>query len=205
MQRQARQLDDTRAELGHVRAERDRLRTALAEQGTALEARARAEEARERDNAATIASLRSQLADVERRAAHSRDVAVRELEARVDELEGQALEAATLRAHNSELEAKLLALSGQPRGKAPRATAAKARQATNGSAHGDDLKRIRGIGPAFERALKAGGVSTFAQIAGWGADDVDAMARMLRVKPERIRKEDWVGAATSLLGSPEKE
>jgi predicted flap endonuclease-1-like 5' DNA nuclease len=130
---------------------------------------------------------------------------VRELEARVDELEGQALEAATLRAHNSELEAKLLALSAPYGDKAPRAPAPKATPATNGSAHGDDLKRIRGIGPAFERALKAQGVSTFAQIAGWSASEVDVMARTLRVKPERIRKEDWIGRASSLLGSPEKE
>ena len=77
-------------------------------------------------------------------------------------------------------------------------------KATNGAAQGDDLKRIRGIGPAFERALKARGITTFAQIAGWGASEVDATARALRVKPERIRKEDWVGRASALLGSPEK-
>jgi hypothetical protein len=35
--------------------------------------------------------------------------------------------------------------------------------------------------------------------------EVDDAARALRVKPERIRKEGWVGAASALLGSPEKE
>jgi predicted flap endonuclease-1-like 5' DNA nuclease len=177
-----------------VRAERDRLRSTLSEQGAALEARARAEELRERDQAATVAALRAQLAEQERRLSN-----LRELEARMDELEGQALEVASLRAANRELEARLSASPPQAEqlresGRAP----------LNGRGPGDDLKRIRGIGPAFERALKARGVTTFSQIAGWSASEMEETARALRLKIERIRREDWVGGARALLEGSEK-
>ena len=82
---------------------------------------------------------------------------------------------------------------------------AKRAEKPNGQGHGDDLKRIRGIGPAFERALKARGVSSFSQIAAWTASELEEAARALRVKPERIRKEDWVGHAGALQSAPEKE
>lgn len=203
VQRLSRELDEARSELGHVRGERDRLQKALSEQGAAREARARAEEARERDQAATIAALRGQLAESERRGATSREAELRELEARVDELEAQSLEVASLRAQNAELEARLLSLSSAQSPIAESPQKAAPRRGTNGS-HGDDLKQIRGIGPAFERALKARGVTTFAQIASWGASEVEETARALRLKPERIRKEDWVGGASSLLGAAEK-
>ncbi|HWA73691.1 MAG TPA: hypothetical protein VG937_15200 [Polyangiaceae bacterium] len=150
---------------------------------------------------ATISALRAQLAELERRLAEAR-----ELEARVDELEGQALEVVTLRARNAELEAKLLARESEVEAVEPKATRAKTKQPTsaNGESQGDDLKQIRGIGPAFERALNARGVRSFSQIAAWTASELEEIARALRVKPERIRKEDWVGRARTLLDSPEK-
>jgi predicted flap endonuclease-1-like 5' DNA nuclease len=194
LQRQSRELADAQSELLHVRAERDRLRSTLSEQGSALEGRARAEELRERDHAATVAALRAQVAEQERRLS-----SLRELEARVDELEGQALEVAGLRAANRELEARLSALP-------PPAEPLRGKRGApvNGKDLGDDLKRIRGIGPAFERALKARGVTTFGQIAGWSATEMEETARALRVKIERIRREDWVGGARALLAGSEK-
>lgn len=180
-----------------MRAERDQLRISLSEQGSVLQTRARAEEQRERDQAATVTALRAQLAELERRLAESR-----ELEARVDELEGQALEAASLRAQNAELEARVLALSARP--DETKAAPRKQTAEPTGESHGDDLKRIRGIGAAFERALKARGISSFSQIAAWTASELEETARALRVKPERIRKEDWVGRAGALLDAPEK-
>jgi len=66
---------------------------------------------------------------------------------------------------------------------------------------GDDLKRIRGIGPAFERELKRLGVSSFAQIAAWTAEEVESIAKKIKAKPERIRRDNWVGRAAELAGA----
>jgi predicted flap endonuclease-1-like 5' DNA nuclease len=63
---------------------------------------------------------------------------------------------------------------------------------------GDDLKRIRGIGPAFERELKRLGVRTFAQIAAWTAEEIEAIAKKIKAKPERIRRDNWVARAAEL-------
>ena len=64
---------------------------------------------------------------------------------------------------------------------------------------GDDLKRIRGIGPKFEQALKAMGVTTFDDIAAWTDADIDAVALKLKVHGSRIRRESWVSRAADLL------
>jgi len=64
---------------------------------------------------------------------------------------------------------------------------------------GDDLKRVKGIGPKFEKLLKAEGVTTVSQIAGWSEADAEAMAKKLGMKAQRIRKEDWIGSAKRLV------
>jgi len=63
---------------------------------------------------------------------------------------------------------------------------------------GDDLKQIRGIGPAFERELKRLGVHSFAQIAAWTADEIETIAKKIKAKPERIRRDNWVARAAEL-------
>jgi predicted flap endonuclease-1-like 5' DNA nuclease len=62
----------------------------------------------------------------------------------------------------------------------------------------DDLKLIRGIGPAFERELKKLGVRTFAQIAGWTLADIEQIAPKIKARPERILRDDWVKKAAEL-------
>jgi predicted flap endonuclease-1-like 5' DNA nuclease len=64
-----------------------------------------------------------------------------------------------------------------------------------GGAPEDDLKQIRGIGPAFERELKRLGVRTFAQIAAWSDADIDGIAPKIKARPDRIRREGWVASA----------
>jgi predicted flap endonuclease-1-like 5' DNA nuclease len=61
----------------------------------------------------------------------------------------------------------------------------------------DDLKRIRGIGVLIEKRLNAAGVTTYEQIASWGADDIERISMMLDFK-ERIQKENWVEQARIL-------
>jgi predicted flap endonuclease-1-like 5' DNA nuclease len=62
----------------------------------------------------------------------------------------------------------------------------------------DDLKRIPGIGPGFERALHALGVTTFSQIAAWSAGDVERIAREIRTVPTRIERGCWIEHARAL-------
>lgn len=64
----------------------------------------------------------------------------------------------------------------------------------------DDLKRINGIGPAFERGLKSLGVRTFEQIAAWTPEDVAQMAERLKINQGRILRDDWVEGARRLAG-----
>jgi predicted flap endonuclease-1-like 5' DNA nuclease len=60
------------------------------------------------------------------------------------------------------------------------------------------LRRIRGIGPAYQRALEQLGVTRVEQVAAWTAEDVRSFAQKLRIKAERISKDDWVGQAGQL-------
>jgi predicted flap endonuclease-1-like 5' DNA nuclease len=64
-------------------------------------------------------------------------------------------------------------------------------------AGGDDLRRIRGIGPGYERSLNGLGVRSYAQLAGSSAEDVARIARTLKVKRDRV--EQWVQRASELV------
>jgi predicted flap endonuclease-1-like 5' DNA nuclease len=64
----------------------------------------------------------------------------------------------------------------------------------------DDLKRIRGIGPSYERALHENGVTSFAQIADWTREDIERIALRLRTAPARILRGGWVERARELAG-----
>lgn len=62
----------------------------------------------------------------------------------------------------------------------------------------DDLKKIRGIGPALERLLNAHGVYSFRQIASWSEREIDEFGAKLEGFHHRIRRDDWVhGAKTA--------
>jgi len=79
---------------------------------------------------------------------------------------------------------------------APKKAAAE-KPAATASAGADDLKQLSGVGPALEKKLIAGGVTTFAQIAAWNADDIAAMDEKLSFKG-RIEREGWVAQAAEL-------
>ena len=63
----------------------------------------------------------------------------------------------------------------------------------------DDLKRIRGIGPAIEKTLNRLGILRLRQIADMSQDDVARVAGELRGFRSRIEREDWIGQARLLL------
>jgi predicted flap endonuclease-1-like 5' DNA nuclease len=65
------------------------------------------------------------------------------------------------------------------------------------------LRRIRGIGPAYQRSLEQLGVTRAQQLAAWSDDDVTAFAEKLKIRAERIIKDDWIGQARALPPDPE--
>jgi large subunit ribosomal protein L21 len=66
-----------------------------------------------------------------------------------------------------------------------------------GPTDGDDLKQLSGVGPALEKKLIAGGVTTFAQIASWTEEDVAAYDEKLSLGG-RVEREGWVAQAVEL-------
>lgn len=63
----------------------------------------------------------------------------------------------------------------------------------------DSLTTIAGIGPAFEKALNALGIYTFAELARQNADDLAARLPA-RVTAERIRRDQWIEQAQRKAG-----
>ncbi len=65
-------------------------------------------------------------------------------------------------------------------------------------ASGDDLTRIKGLGPKLAATLRDLGVATFAQIAAWDEAEIDRIDSQLGRFQGRIRRDDWVGQAQLL-------
>jgi predicted flap endonuclease-1-like 5' DNA nuclease len=82
----------------------------------------------------------------------------------------------------------------EPRAEAP-ATAPEA--ARGAEENGDDLRRIKGIGPAYAKALRAMGVSRFADIAAWDDAALARVAEALGTKKDRLAK--WTEKARALV------
>ncbi len=76
--------------------------------------------------------------------------------------------------------------------------AAKKAAAPAAASGADDLKRLSGVGPALEKKLLAAGVTSFAQIAAWGPDDIAEFDEKLSFKG-RIEREEWVAQATAIV------
>ncbi|MEL7344565.1 MAG: 50S ribosomal protein L21 [Pseudomonadota bacterium] len=83
---------------------------------------------------------------------------------------------------------------------APKAEPAKA--APKAEAGADDLKQLSGVGPALEKKLLANGVTSFAQIAAWGDEDIAKFDELLSFKG-RIEREGWVDQAKAIVAEKE--
>ena len=57
--------------------------------------------------------------------------------------------------------------------------------------HGDDLKRIKGVGPKLEKLLNTLGVTSFSQIAAWDDNEIERIDAQLGTFAGRIRRDDW--------------
>ena len=64
--------------------------------------------------------------------------------------------------------------------------------------HKDKLTLINGIGPTLEKRLNALGITSFKQIAGFTADDIERVNGVMNFKG-RIEREKWVIQARKLL------
>ena len=69
--------------------------------------------------------------------------------------------------------------------------------APRGGVVGDDLQRIKGIGPVNERRLHELGIFHFDQIAGWTRPQIRWVGTYLSF-PGRIDREQWVAQAGGL-------
>ena len=71
--------------------------------------------------------------------------------------------------------------------------------ASNIGVASDNLKLIKGVGPAIEKTLNEMGIFRFNQIAEMSEYDIDRIARRLKGFHSRIYREDWIGQARDLL------
>lgn len=78
------------------------------------------------------------------------------------------------------------------------AVAAATQAATTRATSGDDLTRIKGVGPKLVVVLRENGVTAFDQIANWSDADIDAIDVKLGRFQGRIRRDDWVTQAKLL-------
>lgn len=65
---------------------------------------------------------------------------------------------------------------------------------------GDDLTRIKGVGPKLGRVLGELGVTSYAQIAGWSEADIAAIDANLGSFAGRPLRDSWVEQAALLTG-----
>lgn len=63
---------------------------------------------------------------------------------------------------------------------------------------GDDLRKIKGIGPKLAVLLNSLGVTRFEQIAAWSEEDIDRIDARLGAFAGRPRRDNWVEQARLL-------
>lgn len=63
----------------------------------------------------------------------------------------------------------------------------------------DDLKQLKGVGPALEKLCNSLGVYHFDQIATWTADEVAWVDEHLESFKGRVSRDDWVAQAKALV------
>lgn len=80
----------------------------------------------------------------------------------------------------------------------PVAKAASPDDSTN--SHSEDLRLVRGIGPAMKRELAAHGIRTLSELAALDDTRIDKLDGALRF-PGRIRRDRWVEQARKLIGA----
>lgn len=74
--------------------------------------------------------------------------------------------------------------------------------AAEGARDSSNLSLIAGIGPTIEKKLRGAGITSWEQIAGWTAEQIETLDKELALRG-RITREEWVEQARELLaGKP---
>ena len=66
----------------------------------------------------------------------------------------------------------------------------------------DNLREIKGVGPAIEKTLNELGIFRYAQVAAMTRYDIERIANRLKGFQSRIEREDWIGQARALAEDP---
>ena len=87
-----------------------------------------------------------------------------------------------------------------PKAEAPKPAPAVAPKAEAPKpAPADDLTRLKGVGPKLAAHLNDKGITTFAQIAGWSAEEVATYDETLDGIKGKVSRDDWVAQAKALI------
>jgi large subunit ribosomal protein L21 len=87
-----------------------------------------------------------------------------------------------------------------PKAEAKPKAAPKKAEAKAAAAGNDDLTQLTGVGPAFAKKLNEAGVTSFAQIAGWDAAEIERLDGEISGLKTKAEKGDWVAEAKKLNG-----
>ncbi|MDZ7642760.1 MAG: hypothetical protein U5K76_00070 [Woeseiaceae bacterium] len=197
-----RQIKEIRGNLELVVAERDRARTDV----RSTEARQQAIAAAVRDKDERIAQLKRELARWSERV----PPLVERYRAKDLEAQQLGIELARARDRIAELErqqspsdeTRIEPVDGAPLHDLDASNDQYEEDSMHESAglegNGDDLQRIKGIGPSIEKTLKSLGIRSFARLASLSEADIEHISARLRGFRTRIKHEDWAGQARRL-------
>jgi predicted flap endonuclease-1-like 5' DNA nuclease len=156
-------------------------------------------------------ALRTRLLNAENKASEIASAFRAEAQLRSEFVDTHAASSASLRARVAELEAQLqglpeLELKLVELESALRERDERIRELTEQVTRADSkppservgLRRIRGIGPAYERALLAIGITTVTQVAQFTPEEIERIAPLIKARADRILRDDWVGQARLL-------
>jgi predicted flap endonuclease-1-like 5' DNA nuclease len=187
-------------ELGLLRIERDELTARV--QRLEQEQHANREEGSDLTPAADepAAELRAGMGELREKLA-TRDRRIHELNVQLQDSEAQKQH---VRERLETLKGRIAPLTQKLRQQRQLLRQASASAAPGKSAvnrQRDDLKEIRGIGPALERRLRSHGIERFEQIAAMSEEEFAAMAARLSIAPTLAQRQGWIQQAQDLQRS----
>ena len=143
--------------------------------------------------------------DLREQASEENFAAILGLRARLAEVEAERdTETARLSTELEQARRELEAARGElEQARSPASSASASPAAARPGKVPQGLRRIRGIGPAYQRVLEQAGITRVQQVAKWTHDDVLAFADKLKIRPDRITKDAWVTQAQALDPDPE--
>ena len=89
-------------------------------------------------------------------------------------------------------------LAGQKAAKKPTKEEPTAEAAPAETPAQDDLKKINGVGPAFEKALNEHGIHTYQQIIDLSAEEIEKLAEEVDGVTVEMVQDDWIPQAKEL-------